>query len=105
MCPFLRWRIKEEKKELTKSDIEKQTMAMDLVRFLFSSLILHLRKGHTVVSKRHGKKVKPNRRFKKNFLFLSCLNCLLSWDKNLINHDFHRRRLREVKIHFFVCAG
>ena len=41
----------------------------DLVSFLFSSLILHLRKGHTVVSKRHGKKVKPNRRFKKNFLF------------------------------------
>ena len=41
----------------------------DLVSFLFSSLILHLRKGHTVVSKRRGKKVKPNRRFKKIFLF------------------------------------
>ena len=31
------------------------------------------------------------------FQRLSCLNCLLSWDKNLINHDFHRRTLREVK--------
>ena len=64
-----------------------------------------LRKGHTVVSKRHGKKVKPNRRFKKNFLFLSCLNCLLSWDKNLINHDFHRRRLREVKLKSVRLGG
>ena len=34
---------------------------------------------------------------KKIFLLLSRLNCLLSRDKNLINHDFHRRRLREVK--------
>ena len=42
----------------------------DLVSYLFSSLILHLRKGHTVVSKRHGKKVKPNSRFKKNFFFV-----------------------------------
>ena len=33
---------------------------------------------------------------KRFFCFLSCLNCLLSWDKNLINHDFHRRRLQEV---------
>ena len=63
----------------------------DMVSFLFSSLILHLRKGHTVVSKRHGKKVKPNRRFKENFLFLSCLNCLLSWDKNLILAGGHVR--------------
>ena len=30
-------------------------------------------------------------------IFCFCLHCLLSWDKNLINHNFHRRRLREVK--------
>ena len=41
---------------------------------------------------------------KRIFCFLSCLNCLLSWDKNLINHDFHRRRLREVKFKLAVST-
>ena len=44
----------------------------DLVSFLFSSLFVHLRKGHTVVSKRHGKKVKPNRWLKKIFFVSFC---------------------------------
>ena len=44
-----------------------------------------------------GKKWNQIVGIKRIFCFLSCLNCLLSWDKNLINHDFHRQRLREVK--------
>ena len=75
------------KRKLTKSDNEKANHRNGLVpnglgkkfamvcffviwlgQFPFSSLIVHLRKGHTVVSKHHGKKVKPNRRLKKNFL-------------------------------------
>ena len=47
-----------------------------------------------------GKKVKPKRRLKKIFFVFFCPVSiyLLSWDKNLLNHDFHRRRLREIKI-------
>ena len=67
--------------------------------------------------RRHGKKVKPSRRFKKNFLFLSCLNCLLSWDKNLINKErrsgrgskqvrlFRLKELFQVNLTCFVVAG
>ena len=42
-------------------------------------------------------KVKLNHRLKKNFLFFVPSQLfILSWDKNLINHDFHWWRLREV---------
>ena len=49
-----------------------------------------------------GKKWNQIVGLKRIFCFLSCLNCLLSWDKNLINHDLHRRRLREVKFYFIL---
>ena len=50
----------------------------DLVSFLFSSLIVHLRKGHTVVSIHHGKKREAKSSVKKEFfVFLSHLNCPL----------------------------
>ena len=35
----------------------------------------------------------------KEFLLFSLLNCLLSWDKNLINHDFHQRKLTRSQVY------
>ena len=69
----------------------------DLVSFLFSSFIVHLRNGHTFEASWEKSEAKSSVK-EEFFLFLSRLNCLLSWDKNLINYDFHRRRLREVKL-------
>ena len=43
--------------------------------------------AHSCLETSWEKKVKPNRRLKKNFLFLSRLNCLLSWSKNLIDQE------------------
>ena len=72
----------------------------DMVSFLFSSLILHLRKGHTVVSKRHGKKVKPNHRFKKNFCFcpvsiVFCRGIRISLIMIFTGEDYEKLSLRE----------